>query len=347
MPGQAEGSIALALGYGRTAAGAVGGLEEASIASVGVNAYLLRRSQAMYIASGLTVEPFGGTYRLAVTQDHFAIDTVGIKERERRIPILVREGSVEEYLKHPDFAQHIEHVPELESMWSEHPYEGHRWGMSIDLTKCIGCNACVVACQAENNMPVVGKQQVLRGREMHWIRVDRYFHGRRGRARRTSGSPSAGRLSAVRTGPLRAGLPGGRHGAQQAKGSTTWSTTAVSGRATVRNNCPYKVRRFNFFNFHKDLEDANQEISKMVYNPEVTVRSRGVMEKCTYCVQRIQAAKIETKNHGQPIQDGQIVTACQQACPTQAIMFGDLADKTVAGGTGQQDTTIVSPCWPN
>ncbi len=337
MPGQAEGSVAIALGYGRTAAGLVGGLEDENIPAVGVNVYPLRTSKAMYIADGLTVEPRGEKYRLAVTQDHFAIDTVGMQERARRIPVLVREASLEQYKEHPDFAQHMAHVPHLESMWKEHEYDGHRWGMSIDLSKCIGCNACVVACQAENNVPVVGKEQVLRGREMHWIRVDRYFKGESEAAENVEVVMQPVACHHCELAPCEQVCPVAAT-VHSSEGLNDMVYNRCIGTRYCANNCPYKVRRFNYFNYHKELEDANREISKMMYNPEVTVRSRGVMEKCTYCVQRIQAVKIEAKNAGAPIRDGEIVTACQQACPTQAIVFGDLADKDAQVAGCQQDT---------
>ncbi len=338
MPGQAEGSVAISLGYGRWRAGLVGGRnDDADVAPVGVNAYTLRTSEAMYIADGLKIEPTGEAYRLAVTQDHFAIDAVGLKERLKRIPILVREGSVKQYSEQPDFAQHIGHVPEkLESLWKEHEYDGRRWGMSIDLSKCIGCNACVVACQAENNVPVVGKDQVLRGREMHWIRIDRYFKGDPDHAEDVEVAMQPIACQQCELAPCEAVCP---------VAATTHSDEGLNdmvynrciGTRYCANNCPYKVRRFNYFNFHKDLEDANREVSKLMYNPEVTVRSRGVMEKCTYCVQRIQAAKIEAKNAGQPVSDGAVVTACQQACPSQAILFGDLADARSQVAHSSQD----------
>lgn len=338
MPGQAEGSLAIALGYGRTRAGVVGGHDDPATATVvGVNAYPLRTSGAMYITDGLSVQPTGKPYRLAVTQDHFAIDTVGLAERLKRVPVLVREAPLEHYLAHPDFAQHIGHVPEkLESLWEEHAYEGHRWGMAIDLSKCIGCNACVVACQAENNVPVVGKEQVLRGREMHWIRIDRYFHGDADQAAAVEVAMQPLACQQCELAPCEQVCPVAAT-VHSHEGLNDMVYNRCIGTRYCANNCPYKVRRFNYFNYHKELKDASREVAKMKYNPEVTVRARGVMEKCTYCVQRIQAAKIEAKNAGLPVQDGAVVTACQQACPSQAILFGDLANPEASVARHSQD----------
>jgi len=318
LPGQARASMTLALGYGRMAAGQVGN-------EVGVDAYRLRTTKAPHVISGATVRGTGRSYSLATTQDHFAIDTSGFKERNRRVGELVREASLDAYLANPEVFHDHEHYPPLISLWKDHEYEGEQWGMAIDLNTCIGCNACVVACQAENNIPVVGREQVLNQREMQWIRLDRYFKTEPG-----LGSDEIDNAEVVfqpmtcvhcENAPCEQVCP------VAATQHTTDGLNAMIynrcvGTRYCSNNCPFKVRRFNFFNYHKDLA----ETSKMQFNPEVTVRARGVMEKCTFCVQRIEAVRLPARNDNRPIADGEIVPACAQTCPTQAITFGNLND---------------------
>jgi len=318
LPGQARSSMTLALGYGRTAAGQVGN-------GVGANAFTLRTTSAPHIVSGAAVRGTGRSYSLATTQDHFAIDTIGFKERNRRVGELVREASLDAYLANPEVFHEHEHHPPLISLWKDQEYEGEQWGMAIDLNTCIGCNACVVACQAENNIPVVGREQVLNQREMQWIRIDRYFKTEPG-----LGSDEIDNAEVVfqpmtcvhcENAPCEQVCP------VAATQHTTDGLNAMIynrcvGTRYCSNNCPLKVRRFNFFNYHKDLA----ETSKMQFNPEVTVRARGVMEKCTFCVQRIEAVRIGARNDNRPIADGEIVPACAQTCPTQAITFGNLND---------------------
>ncbi len=315
MPGQAPGLVTLTLGYGRRASGGIGD-------GVGFDAYRLRTSAHPHFASGLKIEKTGRRYEFAATQDHHLIDRVGYEGRADRLDELLHEGSLAEYRRDPHSVHGHGHHPPLVSLWKEHAYEGHRWGMSIDLNTCIGCGACATACQAENNIPVVGKREVARGREMSWIRLDRYFQG-------DPAEPEAAFQPVACThcelAPCEQVCP---------VAATTHSSEGLNdmvynrciGTRYCSNNCPYKVRRFNYFNYTKGVE----EVEKLAYNPQVTVRSRGVMEKCSYCVQRIQTVKIQAKNESRAIADGEVVPACAQTCPTRAITFGDLNDESSA-----------------
>jgi molybdopterin-containing oxidoreductase family iron-sulfur binding subunit len=330
-PGQAEGTVAVSLGYGRHAAGHVGGLDEAGVEPVGANAYALRTIEAFHIAPSLSVARVGGHQDIATTQDLYAIDPVGKIGSEGRLSELVREATLEEFKKEPHFAREAPREPLL-SLWSDPvSYQGHRWGMSIDLNRCIGCNACVVACVSENNIPVVGKANVIKGREMFWLRVDRYFKG----------PPEEPQVSfqpipcqQCENAPCEQVCPVGAT-MHSHEGLNDMVYNRCIGTRYCSSNCPYKVRRFNYFNYHLDkvgvtpfnvVTDRKKLIQHMAFNPEVTVRARGVMEKCTFCVQRIEKTKIKAKNARRSIQDGEIKTACQQTCPTDAIVFGDLSD---------------------
>ncbi|MCY2986708.1 MAG: TAT-variant-translocated molybdopterin oxidoreductase [Planctomycetota bacterium] len=319
LPGQARGSIGVALGYGRTAAGHVGGSTADGVAPVGSNVYAIRTSQALEFTTDLEVKPTGKQVALATTQDHHAIDRIGSKGIHERIGELVREADLAEFQK-PKFASEHNQHEEVPLLWQEVSYEGHAWGLSIDLTKCIGCSACVVACQAENNIPIVGKEQVARGRAMHWLRVDRYFRGDTENPQIVT-QPVA--CHHCENAPCEQVCPVAAT-VHSDEGLNDMVYNRCIGTRYCANNCPYKVRRFNFFNNAKKLEQPERQLVQLAVNPEVTVRARGVMEKCTYCVQRIQRGKIAARAGRQPIADGQIKTACQQACPTQAIEFGDL-----------------------
>lgn len=347
VPGVAPGVVAINYGYGRTRAGAVGGHEELGVDPVGFNVQSLRTYAGLAFASGVKARPRAmSTYKLATTQDHWAIDDLGRLETEDRSYQLVREATKELFDTLPDFAQYLGvHSPPLKSLWEEpiniieeEQTRLPQWGMSIDLSKCIGCNACVIACQSENNVPIVGKQQVLMGREMHWLRIDRYFQGNADYADVVQ-EPMA--CQHCETAPCEQVCPVAAT-VHTEEGINAMAYNRCIGTRYCANNCPYKVRRFNYFNWNEDvgvgygiksyegsIESANRKLQQLVLNPEVTVRGRGVMEKCTYCIQRVEAGKILARREGgREIRDGEIQSACQTACPTSAIQFGNIADKT-------------------
>lgn len=313
LPGQARYSVSVMLGYGKPDAGRVG-------QGSGFNAYTLRTSGALHGGAGLKLTKTGATYKLATTQDHFAMDTVGAEEIQKRVPGLVRQGDLEEYREHPEFVDHLGiHHPPLESLWKEWDYNGYKWGMSVDLNACNGCNACIIGCQAENNIAVVGKDEVARGREMSWIRLDRYFLGD---AEDPECAQQPVACAQCELAPCEEVCPVAAT-MHSSEGLNTMVYNRCVGTRYCSNNCPYKVRRFNWFNNFEDLT-ATQ---RLVLNPDVTVRARGVMEKCTYCVQRIEKARVAARVDGnRKIRDGDITPACAQTCPTDAIVFGDLND---------------------
>ena len=347
-PGHADGSLRITLGHGRTAAGHVGGLVSESIDPVGANAYAIRTSEAYEIATGVSVQSHGTvSYRVSSTQDIYTVGEIGQEGTQERLPALVREGTLEELKKDPQFvAEIVEHNPLL-SLWVPPvSYDGHKWGMSIDLNKCIGCCACVTACQAENNIPVVGKENVAKGREMLWLRVDRYYKGEPEDAE-VSFQPIP--CQQCENAPCEQVCPVGAT-MHSHEGLNDMVYNRCIGTRYCSNNCPYKVRRFNYFNYNIDTigitpytptDDPKAKVKAMVFNPEVTVRLRGVMEKCTFCVQRIQNVKIKAKNVKRPIEDGEIKTACQQTCPTGAIVFGDLNDGKSAGHRAAAAAALV------
>ena len=232
---------------------------------------------------------------------------------------LVREANLEDYRKDPAFAQEMVEHPPLESLWDEPDYsKGNQWGMSVDLNTCTGCGACTLACQSENNIPIVGKAQVAKGREMHWLRIDRYFSGEIEDAEMVHQPVMCQHCENApceQVCPVAATV-------HDKEGLNVMVYNRCIGTRYCSNNCPYKVRRFNYFNFTKDTP----EIVKMAMNPDVTVRFRGVMEKCTFCVQRISEARIKSKLESREVRDGDITTACQQACPTKALTFGNIND---------------------
>jgi molybdopterin-containing oxidoreductase family iron-sulfur binding subunit len=332
-PGQADGTIRVALGYGRTHAGRVGGKTGTDAAPVGGNTYLLRSSAAPFFAGGVNVSSNGPGKRLANTQDNYAMDQIGMDGINKRLPELVRERPLAEFKKEPDFVEHVVHQPHKLNLWQDPvSYEGHKWGMAVDLNKCIGCSACVTACQAENNIPVVGQENVAMGREMLWLRIDRYYRGEEN-APEVRFQPMP--CQHCENAPCEQVCPVGAT-MHSSEGLNDMVYNRCIGTRYCSNNCPYKVRRFNYFNYNLDVigltpytptEDPKMKVKSMVFNPEVTVRSRGVMEKCTFCVQRIQNVKIQANNVRRPIEDGEIKTACQETCPTDAIVFGDLNDK--------------------
>jgi molybdopterin-containing oxidoreductase family iron-sulfur binding subunit len=336
QPGQAEGTFGLALGYGRTKAGRVAN-------GVGVNAYELLDASAGFvnfdITSGVTVEVTGDSYKIARTQTH---QTFMAREN------VIQEATLSEYKQDasagrykPEIYKEGEFIkPSKISLWKGHQYSQHHWGLAIDMNSCIGCSACSVACQVENNVAVVGKEEVLNRREMAWIRIDRYYSSDAA-ADDLSGLEKASENPEVTFQPMMC---------QQCNNApcetvcpvaaTTHSSEGLNqmtynrciGTRYCANNCPYKVRRFNWFKYHDNTQFAgvnvaqNDDLGKMVLNPDVTVRVRGVMEKCSMCVQRIQAGKLEAKREKRKVKDGDINVACATACPTDALVFGDMND---------------------
>ena len=301
-PGQADGCVTLHLGYGRTRAGHVG-------TGTGFNAYQLRTSASPWFGSGLTLRKTGDRFPLACVQFHHNMEGRA----------LVRAATLEEFRRNPAFAHELgEEPPSSLSLYPGYKYEGYAWGMAIDLNACVGCNACVVACQAENNIPIVGKTEVMRGREMHWLRIDTYYRGSADNPE-TYFQPVP--CMHCENAPCELVCPVGAT-VHSAEGLNDMVYNRCVGTRYCSNNCPYKVRRFNFLQY----SDWETPSLKLMRNPNVTVRSRGVMEKCTYCVQRINAARIQAEKEIRLVRDGEIQTACQQACPAEAIIFGNLND---------------------
>ncbi|SPE50296.1 Molybdopterin oxidoreductase, iron-sulfur binding subunit (fragment) [Verrucomicrobia bacterium] len=306
MPGQAPNAVTLHLGYGRSRVGRVG-------AGVGFDAYALRTSAALWFERGGKIVPTGQTHLLVTTQAHHQL---GSPDRE-----VYRSGTLNQYLANSSFVKSSVEIPNMdETLYypDEYQYAGYKWGMSIDLTTCIGCNACLVACEAENNIPVVGKDQVHRNREMFWIRVDTYFKG-------PLDNPEFDHMPVpcmqCEHAPCELVCPV-EATVHDSEGLNLQVYQRCVGTRFCSNNCPYKVRRFNFLRY----SPYDKPWREPMYNPEVTVRWRGVMEKCTYCIQRISAARITAEKENRRIRESELRTACQQACPAEAIVFGDLND---------------------
>ncbi len=310
VPGHPNESVTVFFGYGRRMAGRVG-------TAVGegeqFNAYLLRTSDAPWFGHGLEITKTGQRYLLATTQKHHNM--------EGRAP--VRVATLEQYKHDPAVIEHQAHAfPKTLTLYPDHPYDGYKWGMAIDLTTCTGCGVCSVACVAENNIPVVGKEQVGRfSREMHWIRIDHYFTGDPMRPETIEAYHQPVPCQQCENAPCEVVCPVAAT-THSSEGLNDMTYNRCVGTRYCSNNCPYKVRRFNFLLY----SDWNTTSLEPLRNPDVSVRSRGVMEKCTYCVQRINHARIDAKREERKIRDGEILTACQATCPSDAIIFGDLND---------------------
>ena len=300
VPGHPDESATVHFGYGRRRAGRVGD-------AAGFDAYKIRTADGLTFGGGLEIVKTGESYSLACTQGHHLMEGRG----------MVRAVTQNEFAADPHVVHESHHTPpKTLTMIPDHPYEGYKWGMAIDVNVCTGCNACVVGCQAENNIPVIGKDQVLRGREMHWLRVDTYYSG--------PAEDPATYFQPVpcmhcENAPCEVVCPVNAT-VHSHEGLNDMVYNRCIGTRYCSNNCPYKVRRFNY-HLYQDWDTPSLKLGR---NPDVTVRSRGVMEKCTYCVQRINQAKIETEKDGRKITDSDLKTACQAVCPTDAIVFGDL-----------------------
>ena len=351
QPGQADGTLGMTLGYGRPKAGRVG-------QGTGFNAYAIRTSDALHIATGVTTTNTGKKYSLSCTQEHWSMEGRPI----------IREANLEQFQKHPDFAQALKlHEPPVVKPLYPNPFDEakksahHQWGMSVDLNACLGCSACVIACQSENNIPIVGKDQVRRGREMQWLRLDRYYTTDKEKFNQKPDMPVKEEKQQFESwiddvqvitqpmmcqhceaAPCESVCPVNAT-AHDSEGLNVMAYNRCVGTRYCSNNCPYKVRRFNFFDYNKRpiehlyqgpfgrRKDDEWDLLKMAKNPEVTVRMRGVMEKCSFCLQRIESAKITQKVRAGASGDvvvptDSFTTACAQACPAGAIVFGNVAD---------------------
>lgn len=318
QPGQEYKTISVALGYGRTAAGQVA-------ENVGVNAFPLVKMDKTrnYALENIQINVAAGTYPLAITQTHHSMEGRAI----------IRETTLEEYLTNPSSGNEMHEETEKHniSLYKKHHFKGHHWGMAIDLNACVGCSACIIACSSENNVPVVGKKEVSRVHEMHWIRIDRYYKG-------NPDNPEVLRQPVMcqhcDNAPCENVCPVAATNHSD-EGLNQMAYNRCIGTRYCNNNCPYKVRRFNFWDYTmadaipfntKDPAGMTLDLKRLVLNPDVTVRAKGVIEKCSMCVQRIQEKKLNARLENRTLNDGEIITACAQACPADAIVFGDLND---------------------
>lgn len=301
QPGLVDTTVAIALGYGRTVAGKVG-------SNLGANAYgfvTLNDGARDYHTSGATVKKTGNFRALAQTQTHHSMEGRDI----------VRESTLEKYVKNPKAGN--EKQIKIVDIYPKHDYSGHQWAMAIDLNKCNGCSACIISCNAENNVPVVGRQEVINRREMHWLRIDRYYKGDDSNpevVHQPMTCQHCENAPCENVCPVMAIV-------HSSDGINQQVYNRCVGTRYCANNCPYKVRRFNWFNY-----DHSDPYEKMVLNPDIVVRSRGVMEKCSFCIQRIQEKKLDAKRERRELRDGEIKVACQQSCPADGIVFGDKND---------------------
>jgi molybdopterin-containing oxidoreductase family iron-sulfur binding subunit len=320
QPGQSKQTISIALGYGRSKSGKVG-------QNLGVNVYPMLAFEGghrTYTRNGLKIEKMGKMRQLANTQMHSSME-----ERD-----IVRSMTLEEFLHHPDGKHngHEEgHHPKNVSLYKKHEYNGHHWGMLVDLSLCIGCNTCTIACNIENNIPVVGREEVKQAHEMHWIRIDRYYSGDEDNPevlRQPLMCQQCDNAPCENVCPVEATT-------HSSEGINQMAYNRCIGTRYCNNNCPYKVRRFNWHDYNKadamsgntiDPANLTLDLPRMILNPDVTVRAKGVIEKCNFCIQRIQAGKLRAKSEGRKLRDDDIQTACQQACPSDAILFGDMND---------------------
>src|SRR5581483_4329522 len=349
VPGHPDDCVTLHLGWGRERAGRIGGDRENVR---GFNAYALRTSDHLWSAPNVAISDAGEEMLLACTQNH------SLMSQEGRHILRIRDintGKEEGQEKEGGSKVSL-------SLYKPYPYpdnvrKGNKWGMVIDQNACIGCNACVVACQSENNIAVVGKEEVSRGREMHWLRIDHYYrnHDESKEEQKQTVEEQMNEAEGpffqpmlcqqCETAPCELVCPANAT-QHDNEGINNMTYNRCIGTRYCSNNCPYKVRHFNFFAYSQEWH--NSEVQKMVNNPNVTVRSRGVMEKCTYCVQRISAARINAKKEfvngirkDDAIYDGEVVTACQQSCPTQAIFFGNLNDRDLPSPITKQSGSVV------